>query len=61
MKVKAKNGLKVPYEGKANSYIQGEIVEVPRTNYYLRQIMRGDLIQINEDKKQEKVKEKKNG
>lgn len=44
--VKASNGLKVPYENRANRYITDTIVEVPNTLYYRRRISDGDLIEM---------------
>lgn len=43
--VKAAPGLKVPFETRANQYITDEVVEVPNTLYYRRQLLEGDLIE----------------
>lgn len=43
--VKAKPGLKVPYETRANKYVEDEVIEVPNTLYYRRRILDGDLIE----------------
>ncbi len=47
MKVIAKKGVLVPFEDKANAYIDDQIaVEVPKNAYYMRRINDGDLAQV---------------
>lgn len=49
MYVKAGSGLKVPLEGKPNTYItDGEIVSVEDSAYYLRRVTDGDCIEATE-------------
>lgn len=48
--VKAAQGLKVPFETRANQYITDEVVEVPNTLYYRRRILEGDLIETTAPK-----------
>ncbi|KGQ36496.1 DUF2635 domain-containing protein [Gallibacterium genomosp. 1] len=48
MKVKAKNGIKVPKENSPFSYIEQEPVEIEATLYYQRRIADGDLIVVTE-------------
>ena len=64
LKVKANNGIRVPYEHKANDYIGDEPVEVKASAYYLRQIKAGDLIEVVDVKTTKKTAQKdevKNG
>ncbi len=47
IKVKAKEGLKVPMESKPRSYItEDKAVEVEKSAYYARRINEGDLIEV---------------
>lgn len=48
--VKAKDGVKVPYEGKANRYIESEAVKVDKTAYIRARLRDGDLIEIKRNK-----------
>lgn len=51
MKVKAVNGVRVPYENQPHSYITEESpVEVDNTLYYQRRIADGDLMIVEERK-----------
>lgn len=50
MKVKAKQGVKVPYEDRPYAHIEQEVVEVADTTYYRRRIADGDLILVNNTK-----------
>ncbi len=56
MKVKAINGVKVPFEHRPHQYIEQEVVEVENSVYYQRRIADGDLIKVEEphNKKTEK-------
>lgn len=58
LKVKANNGIQVPYEHKANQYIGREPVEVKASAYYLRQIKAGDLIEVTDIKATKKPTQK---
>ena len=47
MLVKAKEGVKVPREDNSRRYIEGsDPVEVPKSTYYLRRVLHGDLIKV---------------
>lgn len=47
----AAKGLQVPYEYKANQYIDDQVaVEVPKNLYYLRRIHDGDLVEVKQAK-----------
>lgn len=48
MKVKARIGLKVPFEHSARQFIDQNVVDVPNTLYYRRLLLDGDLIKVNE-------------
>lgn len=48
MKVKARIGLKVPFEHSARQFIDQNVVDVPGTLYYRRLLLDGDLIKVNE-------------
>lgn len=48
MKVKATKGVKVPFEGQPQRYIEQEIVEVPESLYYRRRIADGDLMVVSD-------------
>ncbi|VEH65444.1 Uncharacterised protein [Rodentibacter pneumotropicus] len=56
MKVKAKDGIKVPMENQPYVYIEQAEVEIAPTVYYQRRIHDGDLIVVTESRprKQEK-------
>lgn len=57
MKVKAIEGLKVPYENRTDLFIEQTPVEVEDSAYYQRRISDGDLILVeveNETVKQTK-------
>lgn len=59
MKVKAKAGVKVPYEDQPYAHIEQEVVEVADTTYYRRRIAEGDLIVVGERKsKNDKTEQK---
>jgi hypothetical protein len=47
MKVKAREGIRVPREDNARRYIEQEPVEVPET-YYLRRLNEGDLVKVTD-------------
>lgn len=46
MKVKAAPGIRVPKERAPREYITTDVVEVPRTAYYLRRLKEGDLLAV---------------
>ena len=52
IKVKAASGLKVPRESQPHRFIDDAAeVEVPASPYYLRCLMYGDLVRVNEEPK----------
>ena len=52
IKVRARSGLKVPREHQPHSYIDDSTdTEVPASAYYLRCLMYGDLVRVNEEPK----------
>ncbi|PJG83769.1 DUF2635 domain-containing protein [Caviibacterium pharyngocola] len=57
MKVKAKDGVKVPLEYQPAAFIEQEPVEVEESLYYRRRIADGDLIVVKEPRKPVKSKE----
>lgn len=48
MKVKAREGIRVPREDNARRYIEQEPVEVPESNYYQRRLNDGDLVKLTD-------------
>ncbi|WP_256946571.1 DUF2635 domain-containing protein [Klebsiella pneumoniae] len=48
MKVKAREGIRVPREDNARRYIEQEPVEVPESTYYLRRLNEGDLVKVTD-------------
>lgn len=50
MKVKAKVGIKVPMENRANQFIEQQPVEVAESLYYRRLVQEGDLIVVKSTK-----------
>ena len=48
MKVKAREGIRVPREDIARRYIEQEPVEVPESTYYLRRLNEGDLVKVTD-------------
>ncbi|HHR1021328.1 TPA: DUF2635 domain-containing protein [Klebsiella pneumoniae] len=48
MKVKAREGIRVPREDNARRYIEQEPVEVPESTYYLRRLNDGDLVKVTD-------------
>lgn len=48
MKVKAREGIRVPREDNARRYIEQEPVEVPESTYYQRRLNEGDLVNVTE-------------
>ncbi|HBS7138298.1 TPA: DUF2635 domain-containing protein [Klebsiella pneumoniae] len=48
MKVKAREGIRVPREDNARRYIEQEPVEVPESNYYQRRLNDGDLVKVTD-------------
>ena len=48
MKVKAREGIRVPREDNARRYIELEPVEVPESTYYQRRLNDGDLVKVTE-------------
>ncbi len=56
IRVKAAAGLKVPYEFKANQFITDEAVEVPKTIYYRRRLLDGDLVEVESQVKSDDKK-----
>ncbi|WP_187986942.1 DUF2635 domain-containing protein [Klebsiella pneumoniae] len=48
MKVKAREGIRVPREDNARRYIEQEPVEVPESTYYQRRLNDGDLVKATE-------------
>lgn len=48
MKVKAREGIRVPREDNARRYIEQEPVEVPESTYYQRRLNDGDLVKVND-------------
>ncbi|MDX7658464.1 DUF2635 domain-containing protein [Klebsiella quasipneumoniae] len=48
MKVKAREGIRVPREDNARRYIEQELVEVPESTYYLRRLNEGDLVKVTD-------------
>ncbi|MBR0574074.1 MULTISPECIES: DUF2635 domain-containing protein [Pasteurellaceae] len=59
MKVKAINGVKVPFEHRPHQYIEQEVVEVENSVYYQRRIADGDLVKVTETQTKAKNKEVK--
>ncbi|HDL8234137.1 TPA: DUF2635 domain-containing protein [Yersinia enterocolitica] len=47
MKVKARDGVRVPREENARRYIEQEPVDVPQSTYYLRRLNDGDLVEVS--------------
>ncbi|WP_265410850.1 DUF2635 domain-containing protein [Actinobacillus pleuropneumoniae] len=54
IKVKAVNGVRVPFENHAHRYIEQEPVEVENSIYYQRRIADGDLIVVSGQSKKDK-------
>ncbi|MGS3366784.1 DUF2635 domain-containing protein, partial [Klebsiella michiganensis] len=48
MKVKAREGIRVPREDNARRYIEQEPVEVPESTYYQRRLNDGDLVKVTD-------------
>ncbi|HCB0915532.1 TPA: DUF2635 domain-containing protein [Klebsiella variicola subsp. variicola] len=48
MKVKAREGIRLPREDNARRYIEQEPVEVPESTYYLRRLNEGDLVKVTD-------------
>lgn len=48
IKVKAAEGVRVPYEDSPHRYIEQEVVEVDNSLYYQRRIADGDLIVVEQ-------------
>ncbi|WP_241723511.1 DUF2635 domain-containing protein [Raoultella sp. HC6] len=48
MKVKAREGIRVPREDNARRYIEQEPAEVPESNYYQRRLNDGDLVKVTD-------------
>lgn len=48
MKVKAREGIRVPREDNPRRYIEQEPVEVPGSTYYQRRLNEGDLVEVTE-------------
>lgn len=46
MKVKAREGIRVPREDNPRRYIEQEPVEVPGSTYYQRRLNEGDLVEV---------------
>ena len=60
MKVKARPGIKVPFETQPYAYIEQTSVDIEPSIYYQRRINDGDLIVITETRSR-KEQEKDNG
>lgn len=54
LKVKAVDGVRVPFEGQPHNYIEQEAVEVENSVYYQRRLADGDLVLVTEPVKKEK-------
>ena len=46
MKVKAREGVRVPREDNPRRYIEQEAVDVPDSAYYQRRLIDGDLVEV---------------
>lgn len=62
MKVQAKQGAKVPKEGKPREYITDSApVDVPDTVYYRRLLAEGSLVEVREEPRPAKPAARKGG